>query len=56
MQMMRLVVVLALLALGGCATSHGPLWTPDSPRNGATQPVDPVLGTPIPGYPNIDGG
>ena len=53
MRMMRLA--LALLALGGCATSHGPLWTPDSPRNGATQPVDPTLGTPIPGYPQMNG-
>jgi predicted small lipoprotein YifL len=53
--MMRLVLVLVLLTLGGCATSTGPLWTPDSPRNGATQPVDPVYGTPIPGYPNVTG-
>jgi hypothetical protein len=33
-----------------------PLWGPDSPRNGAQQPVDPVYGTPIPGYPPINGG
>jgi predicted small lipoprotein YifL len=48
-------LVLVLVALGGCATSTGPLWTPDSPRNGATQPVDPVYGTPIPGYPPVNG-
>jgi predicted small lipoprotein YifL len=48
-------VVAALLALGGCAETKGPLWTPDSPRNGATQPVDPVYGTPIPGYPQMNG-
>jgi predicted small lipoprotein YifL len=53
MRMMRLVLV--LLALGGCATSHGPLWTPDSPRSGGQQPVDPVYGTPIPGYPPMNG-
>jgi hypothetical protein len=28
-----------------------PTWGPNSPRNGAGQPVDPVLGTVIPGYP-----
>ncbi len=54
---LRLVpLLLMLVILGGCAaTSTGPLWTPDSPRNGATQPVDPVYGTPIPGYPNVTG-
>lgn len=46
----------ALLALGGCAETHGPLWSPNSPRNGAQQPVDPVYGTPIPGYPDVNGG
>jgi predicted small lipoprotein YifL len=44
-----------VLILGACGQSKGPLWTPDSPRNGATQPVDPVYGTPIPGYPSVGG-
>lgn len=44
------------ILLGGCAATNGPLWTPDSPRNGAEQPVDPVYGTPIPGYPPVNGG
>jgi predicted small lipoprotein YifL len=53
---LALAAAAALLVLGGCAdTSKGPLWTPDSPRNGATQPVDPALGTPIPGYPQMNG-
>ncbi|HXY99866.1 MAG TPA: hypothetical protein VEI03_07680 [Stellaceae bacterium] len=51
-----LALAAALLALGGCTPTHGPLWTPDSPRNGAQQPVDPVYGTPIPGYPDVNGG
>ena len=53
--MRRKLAPLVLSALAGCATSKGPLWTPDSPRNGATQPVDPVYGTPIPGYPPVNG-
>ncbi len=48
-------LAIALLVLGGCAQSTGPLWTPDSPRNGAQQPVDPIYGTPIPGYPDVVG-
>ncbi len=43
----------ALLVLAGCTATEGPLWGPNSPRNGANQPVDPVYGTPIPGYPAI---
>lgn len=46
----------ALLVLGGCTETKGPLWGPNSPRNGAQQPVDPVYGTPIPGYPTVNGG
>jgi predicted small lipoprotein YifL len=53
---LALAAAAALLALGGCTATKGPLWTPDQPRNGATQPVDPIYGTPIPGYPYIDGG
>lgn len=40
------------LSLGGCARAT-PSWGPDTPRNGAGQPVDPVYGIPIPGYPDI---
>jgi len=49
-----LVALLSAL-LGGCYSSN-PLVTPDSPRNGALQVVDPVLGTPIPGTPMGYGG
>ncbi|HUH85757.1 MAG TPA: hypothetical protein VLX85_14195 [Stellaceae bacterium] len=43
------------LLLGGCSLPPPtPMWGPDSPRNGALQPVDPVYGTPIPGYPTIN--
>jgi predicted small lipoprotein YifL len=42
-----------LLALAACA-DRNPLWTPSTPRNGAMQPVDPVYGTPVPGYPTIN--
>ena len=49
---------LLLLAslLGGCADTGGPAWGPNTPRNGADQPVNPIYGTPIPGYPTINGG
>lgn len=46
----------AMLLLAGCAPSTGPMWGPNSPRNGAGQPVDPVYGTPIPGYTTPYGG
>jgi hypothetical protein len=42
--------------LGGCTTTQGPLFGPDSPRDGATRPVDPIYGTPIPGYVTPFGG
>ncbi len=43
-----------LLALAGCASNGPPLFGPDTPRNGAGQPVDPVYGTPLPpGYPLV---
>jgi hypothetical protein len=36
------------LLLSGCGQS-APAWGPDTPRNGAGQPVHPVYGTPLPG-------
>ncbi len=44
-------VWIAVLALAGCAPNGPPLFGPDTPRNGAGQPVDSVYGTPLPGYP-----
>jgi hypothetical protein len=44
----------AALLVAGCAATRGPAWGPNSPRNGADQPVDPVYGTPIPGYPTVN--
>ncbi len=55
-RLIAVALALVAIALAACAETKGPLWTPDSPRNGATQPVDPVYGTPIPGYPYIGGG
>jgi len=43
-----LIAALPIL-LAGCTPTNGPLWGPNSPRNGAGQFVDPVLGTPLPG-------
>jgi hypothetical protein len=55
--MMRFAVVAMAALLAACTLPPPmPLWGPDSPRNGAQQPVDPVYGTPIPGYPTINGG
>jgi hypothetical protein len=50
------IALTALLTVAGCTPTAGPLWTPETPRNGAGQPVDPVYGTPIPGYPAPNGG
>lgn len=56
----RVLVAVALtvsvLALGACTATQGPLYGPNSPRNGALEPVDPIYGTPIPGYPSTTGG
>ena len=43
---------LAML-LAGCGQAR-PAWGPGTPRNGAGQPVDPIYGTPLPGYPAIN--
>jgi hypothetical protein len=49
---MRSVLFTCTLALlAACAPTHGPLWGPDSPRNGAGEVVNPATGTVIPGYP-----
>jgi hypothetical protein len=40
------------IMLAGCADAT-PTWGPNTPRNGAGQPVDQILGTPIPGYPEL---
>lgn len=41
----------AAVVLASCNTTTGPLYGPNSPRNGAGDVVDPQLGTIIPGYP-----
>lgn len=49
--------VLALCAavlLAACSAT--PLFGPDSPRNGAGQPVDGIYGTPLPGDAPVSGG
>jgi hypothetical protein len=43
------VIAVPVLLLGGCVQTDGPLYRPDSPRDGAGNVVDPVYGTPIPG-------
>jgi hypothetical protein len=51
------IVIAASATLSACdLPPPTPMWGPGSPRNGALQPVDPVYGTPIPGYPTINGG
>jgi hypothetical protein len=51
----RLIASGLALLLAGCnLPPPTPMWGPDSPRNGALQPVDPAYGTPIPGYPLIN--
>ena len=49
-----LAAMLSLL-LGGCHDEH-PLYGPDTPRDGAGTPVDPIYGTPIPGAPQGNAG
>jgi hypothetical protein len=43
------LIAAPVLLLGGCVQTTGPLFRPDSPRDGAGNVVDPVYGTPIPG-------
>jgi hypothetical protein len=46
--MMAALFSIAVLAACNDAT---PLYGPNSPRDGAGRPVDPVYGTPLPGAP-----
>ena len=49
-----LVAAALALLVGACnLPPPTPMWGLGSPRNGADQPVDPVYGTSIPGYPLI---
>jgi hypothetical protein len=51
----RMVLMLGALALlASCSAT--PAFGPDSPRNGAGQPVDPTFGTPLPGSAPVSGG
>jgi hypothetical protein len=53
----RVAALAALgIMLGACGMASTPLYGPDTPRNGADQPVDSVYGTPLPGYPSGRGG
>jgi len=45
----------AVVLLAACGDAR-PLYGPDSPRNGAGRPVDPVYGIPLPGGPGGYGG
>ena len=47
-----LIAILAPLLVEGCSDAH-PLYGPDTPRNGAGLPVDPIYGTPLPGTPKV---
>jgi len=49
------VILIAAFLLGACADKN-PLWSPNTPRNGADEPVDAIYGTPLPGYPDVTGG
>jgi hypothetical protein len=50
------VVAGAAVVLAACTVTHGPLWGPDSPRNGAGEVVEPDTGTILPGYPTGGAG
>lgn len=49
------LIILGLAAMLGACGDPDPLYGPGSPRDGAGRPVDPIYGTPLPGYP-IGGG
>ena len=44
----------AAFLLGACGPTT-PMWGPNSIRDGTGAPVDPIYGTPIPGYPLTNG-
>jgi hypothetical protein len=46
-----LAAILALALLLAACGPTTPVYGPKSFRNGAGQPVDPIYGTPVPGYP-----
>jgi hypothetical protein len=48
------LVALAML-LAGCGDTQ-PLYGPETPRDGAGRPVDPIYGTSLPGTPAGNGG
>ena len=52
---LTMAVLLAAALLGACSDTH-PLYGPNSPRDGAGRPVDPIYGTPLPGGPGGYGG
>jgi hypothetical protein len=47
-----LMAIALPLLLGACNDAH-PLYGPDTPRNGAGMPVDPVYGTQLPGTAKV---
>lgn len=47
-----LVAIALPLLLAGCNDAH-PLYGPDTPRNGAGMPVDPIYGTQLPGTAKV---
>jgi hypothetical protein len=57
--MRRVVVqaaaIAAMLLLAACNDTH-PLFGPNTPRDGAGRPVDPVYGIPLPGTSLGNGG
>ena len=51
----RTTLVAVAILLVGCNDAH-PLYGPDTPRDGAGRPVDPIYGTPLPGTSRGGGG
>ena len=47
-----LIAIAVPLLVGGCYDAH-PLYGPDTPREGAGLPVDPIYGTPLAGTPKV---
>lgn len=53
--MIRTALAAVAVLLAGCTDAH-PLYGPNSPRDGAGRPVDPIYGTLLPGSPSGYGG